>query len=131
MRYLVTARVRPGREAALLQAIEDGTLGLGSVAGDEYFRNMAQARSVEDGAVRWVEVCFCWEPLQEERPYWEEYFELVKVRDAHSRRKCRDLDGSEPWACSDCDCTEKLEERMEDWGRPFLDVLKEQVLSSP
>lgn len=130
MRYLVTARVRPGREADLLQAIEDGSLGLGSVAGDEYFRNMTQARSVEDGAVRWVEVCFCWEPLQEERPYWEEYFELVKVQDAHSRRKCRDLDGSEPWACSDCDCTEKLEERMEDWGRPFLDVLRAEVLSS-
>ena len=36
-----------------------------------------------------------------------------------------DLDGSEPWACCDCDCTEKLEERMEGWGRPFLEVLRE------
>jgi hypothetical protein len=121
MRYLVTARVRPGREAALLQAIEDGTLGLGSVAGDEYLRNMAQARRMEDGTVRWVEVCFCWEPLDEERPYWEEYFELVKIQDAHSRRLCRDLNGSEPWACSECDCTERLEKRMEGWGSPFLD----------
>lgn len=69
-------------------------------------------------------VCFCWEPLAEERPYWEEYFDLVRVQDAHSRRKCRDLDGSEPWACCDCDCTEKLEERMEGWGRPFLEVLR-------
>jgi hypothetical protein len=60
-----------------------------------------------------------------ERPYWEEYFDLVRVQDAHSRRKCRDLDGSEPWACCDCDCTEKLEERMAGWGRPFLEVLRE------
>lgn len=125
MRYLVTARVRPGREAALARAIEDGSLGLGSVAGDEYLRNMAQARRIEDGTVRWVEVCFCWEPLAEERPYWEEYFDLVRVQDAHSRRKCRDLEGTEPWACGDCDCTERLEERMESWGRPFLEVLRE------
>jgi hypothetical protein len=124
MRYLVTARVKPGKEDALLQAIEDGTLGLGSVAGDEYLHNMTRARQVEDGSVRWVEVCFCWEPLEEERPYWEEYFELVKVQDAHSRRRCRDLDGSEPWACCDCDCTARLEERMEGWGQPFLKVLR-------
>jgi hypothetical protein len=127
MRYLVTARVRPGKEHALLQAIEDGTLGLGSVAGGEYLRNMAQARRLEDGSVRWVEVCFCWEPLEEEKPYWEELFELVKIQDAHSRRHCRDLDGSEPWACCGCDCTETLEARMEEWGRPFLDVLREDV----
>jgi hypothetical protein len=125
MRYLVTARVKPGKEDALLRAIDDERLGLGSVAGDEYLRNMAQARRVEDGSVRWVEVCFCWEPLQEEKPYWEEYFDLVKIQDAHSRRRCRDLDGSEPWACSGCDCTERLEERMEGWGRPFLDILRE------
>mgnify|MGYP006175749609 CR=1 FL=1 len=97
MRYLVTARVRPGREADLLRAIEEGTLGKGSVAGGEYLEDMAQARWTE-GTARWVEVCFCWEPLDEERPYWEEYFELVRVQDAHSRRKCRDLDGSETWA---------------------------------
>jgi len=127
MRYLVTARVRPGREADLLKAVEDGSLGRGSVAGGEYLSDMAQARRVADGTVRWVEVCFCWEPLAEERPYWEEYFELVRVKDAHSRRRCRDLDGSEPWACCDCDCTERLEERMAGWGRPFLDVLREDA----
>ena len=125
MRYLVTARVRPGKEEALLQAIDEGTLGLGSVAGDEYLHDMAKARRLDDGAVRWVEVCFCWEPLQEERPYWEEYFELVRIQDAHSRRLCRDENGTEPWACCDCDCTERLEARMEGWGRPFLEVLRE------
>ena len=33
MRYLVTARVKPGREQALADAIEDGTLGAGWIAG--------------------------------------------------------------------------------------------------
>ena len=69
MRYLVKARVKPGREAALLQAIVNGTLGAGSVAGDEYLRNMESARLCDDGTVRWVEICFCALPLQEERPY--------------------------------------------------------------
>ena len=40
MRYLVTARVKPGQEEPLRDAIADGTLGRGSVAGDEYVRNM-------------------------------------------------------------------------------------------
>jgi hypothetical protein len=119
--------VKPGREAALLRAIQDGSLGLGSVAGDEYQEDMAQARLTAEGLVKWVEVCFCYEPLDEERPYWEEYFELVRVQDAHSRSRCRDLTGEEPWACCDCDCTDKLQERMEGWGRPFLEVLRDAV----
>jgi hypothetical protein len=127
MRYLVTARVKPGREAELLQAIEAGTLGAGSVAGEEYLRNMEQARLCTDGALRWVEVCFCDIPLQEERPYWEEYFELLRVQDAHGRHRCRDLEGTEPWACSDCDCTQRLEERMTGWGQPFLGVLRAAI----
>ncbi len=131
MRYLVTARVKPGREADLLKAIEDGTLGTGSVAGDEYLRNMEQARLCTKGAVRWVEVCFCDLPLQEERPYWEEYFELLRVQDAHGRQRCRDLDGTEPWACGSCDCTQRLEERMATWGKPFLDVLRAATVGQP
>lgn len=105
MRYLVRARVRPGGEQSLLQAIEQRTLGRGSVAGGEYLRNMQEARLCPDGTARWVEVCYCPTPLQEERPYWEQYFELVKVQDAHDRRRCRDQNGSEPWACENCDCT--------------------------
>jgi hypothetical protein len=124
MRYLVTARVKPGREAALAAAIEDGTLGLGSVAGGEYLRNMECARGLRDGSVKWVEVCYCATPLQEERPYWEEYFELIKVQDAHARTRCRDLNGEEAWACSDCDCTFKLEARLETWGTEFLNMLR-------
>ena len=124
MRYLVTARVKPGREAALLKAINERALGAGSVAGDEYLRNMTQARLRRDGSVRWVEVCFCATPLEEERPYWEEYFELVRVQDAHNRSRCRDLDGSEPWACCECDCTDRFETWMSTRDRPFLEVLR-------
>lgn len=124
MRYLVTARIKPGRAAALLKAIETKTLGRGSIAGGEYLRDMAQARLVEDEAVRWVEVCFCPTPLAEERPYWEQYFELTRVQNAHDRRRCRDLNGDEPWACSDCDCTQRLEAVMTGWGQPFLTQLK-------
>jgi len=124
MRYLVTARVKPGRERALLEAIEHETLGAGSVAGDEYLRNMGDARLCDNGRVKWVEVCFCNEPLEEERPYWEQFFELSRVQDAHGRHKCRDLDGSEPWACSDCDCTDKLEARLTTQGMPFLEALR-------
>jgi len=123
MRYLVTASVKPGREAALLKAIEGETLGAGSVAGDEYLRNMTDARLRQDGKARWVEVCFCATPLEEERPYWEEYFELVKVQDAHRRDRCRDENGTEPWACCDCDCTARLEAKIAGQGRAFLEVL--------
>ncbi len=125
MRYLVTARVKPGRERALLEAIESRTLGAGSVAGDEYLRNMTGARLREDGLIRWVEVCFCRTPLEEERPYWERYFELVRVQDAHARHKCRDETGSEPWACGACDCTEQLEARLRKTGEAFLEVLRQ------
>jgi len=125
MRYLVTARVRPGREEALARAIEDGTLGQGSVAGDEYLWDMERARQLPDGRLKWVEVCFCPTPLEEERPYWEEYFDLLRVQDAHARSRCRDQTGEEPWACCDCDCTARLEARIEGWGRPFRGVLVE------
>ncbi|HEV8377500.1 MAG TPA: hypothetical protein VGQ99_11425 [Tepidisphaeraceae bacterium] len=125
MRYLVTARVKPGKETALLRAIDTRNLGRGSVAGDEYLRNMTNARIRTDGALKWVEVCFCQTPLEEERPYWEEYFELVRVQDAHHRSKCRDENGSEPWACCECDCTQKLEKHLAGKGRCFLDLLKD------
>jgi hypothetical protein len=120
----VRARVKPGRERDLLQAIEGRTLGRGSVAGDEYLRNMGDARLCADGTARWVEVCYCPTPLQEERPYWEQYFDLVKVQDAHDRRECRDQNGSEPWACEHCDCTERLEAKLQAQGDSFLKTLQ-------
>jgi hypothetical protein len=119
MRYLVTARVKPGRLGALDRAIEQGTLGKGSIAGDEYLRNMSQARELPDGRLKWVETCFCATPLAEERPYWEAFFELLSVKDAHARSRCRHETGEEYWACSNCDCTERLEQALEEQGKPF------------
>jgi hypothetical protein len=103
----------------LLGAIFDRSLGWGSIAGGEYLRNMAAARQLDDGTVRWVQVCYCPRPLEEEISYWEEYFELEQIKDAHNREQCRDTNGSEPWACSDCDCTERLEERLDTLGAGF------------
>ena len=124
MRYLVKARVKPGKEQALVRAIDDGTLGRGSIAGDEYLHNMRQARANADEVATWVETCFCDLPLEEERPYWEKYFELLSVKDAHSRRNCRHENGTEPWACCDCDCTQQLEEKLRTKGESFLKTLR-------
>ena len=130
MRYLVRARVKPGREGDLLKAIEQETLGRGSVAGGEYLRNMQEARLSENHTASWVEVCYCPTPLQEEKPYWEQYFDLTRVQDAHDRRKCRDVNGIEPWSCGECDCTARLEEKLKSAGPPFLDELRSQACSS-
>jgi hypothetical protein len=124
MRYLVRAKLKPGGEQKLLRAIEDETLGQGSVAEGEYLRNMKDARLCSDGSARWVEVCYCPTPLMEERPYWEEHFELTKIQDAHDRRKCRDQNGEESWACGACDCTERLEKKLSQTGKSFLQQLR-------
>ena len=122
MRYLVTARVRPGRRGALARAIDDGTLGAGSIAGDEYFRNMAEARALDDGCVQWVEVCYCREyygvAMEEELPYFQEFLTDIVVADARSPRLCNGYP-----ACSDCDCTWKVRPK----GEPFLDYLRRSV----
>ena len=124
MRYLVKARVKPGQERPLIEAIDRDTLGKGSIAGDEYQHDMKQARVDRAGVATWVETCFCNVPLEEERPYWEKYFELLSVKDAHSRRNCRHENGTEPWACCDCDCTAKLEAKLAGQGASFLETLR-------
>ncbi len=88
---------------------------------------MRDARNLPGDEVRWVEICYCPEPLLEERPYWEEFFELVKIQDAHDRRKCRDLNGSEAWACGGCDCTRRLENKLESLGTSFVQSLKDST----
>jgi hypothetical protein len=126
--YLVKGKVKPGRQQELVRAIEDKTLGRGSIAGDEYLYNMEQARLLENGTATRVECCFCDPPLDEERPYWEGYFELVSVKDAHSRRNCRHENGTEPWACCDCDCTARLEAKLATTGVSFLEKLRRTLL---
>jgi hypothetical protein len=120
MRYLVKARVKSGKEKALAKAITEGTLGQGSIAGDEYLDDMEHARLQQDGTAVWVEVCYCATPLQEERPYWEEFFELIEIKDAHSRRNCHHENGTALWACSNCSCTERLQKRLQTRGASFV-----------
>jgi hypothetical protein len=57
----------------------------------------------------------------------DEYFDLLRVKDAHARTNCRDANGTEPWACCNCDCTEKLERRLQLVGESFLSSLKQQT----
>jgi len=124
VRYLVKAKIKARKTRPLLNAVDSETLGKGSIAGDEYIYNMTEARVNEEGVATWVETCFCDPPLAEERPYWEGYFELLNVKDAHSRRNCRHENGTEPWACCDCDCTQKLEEKLRSSGKSFLKALR-------
>ena len=126
MRYHVRARLKDGRGWALRQAIENRSLGRGSVAGGEYLRNMRQARLMPDGRVEWVEVCYCATPLEEERPYWEAFFDLLDVSDAHDRRACKHESGREHWACSDCTCSQKLEKALEQQGSSFLSSVMQE-----
>jgi hypothetical protein len=130
MRYLVKARVKSAQAEALLKAVANGTLGLGSIAGDEYLHDMEMARLNSKCEAHWVETCFCDPPLAEERPYWEKYFELLSVKDAHSRRNCRHENGTEPWACCDCDCTRRLEEKLARRGKSFLSELASSSTAS-
>ena len=125
MRYLVKAKLKNGQEKALLKAVADGTIGEGSIAGGEYVHDLQQARVGENGVAHWVETCFCATPLEEERLYWEKYFELLSVKDAHNRRNCRHEKGTRPWARSDCDCTKKLEERLQQRGGAFWQTLRD------
>jgi hypothetical protein len=127
VRYLVKAKVKSGQSPALLRAIDQKTLGRGSVAGAEYLHNMAEARLDQKGIATWVECCFCDSPLAEERPYWEKYFDLLSVRDAHSRRDCRHENRTEPWACCECDCTSRLEKKLATEGKPFLPTLRAET----
>jgi len=130
MRYLVRARLKQESRQALLEAIDSQTLGEGSVAEGEYLRNMKDARLCPDDTACWVEVCYCPSPLQEERPYWEQYFDLTRVQDAHDRRRCRDQNGSEPWACGDCDCSRRLEQKLSATGKSFLESLRREVVAT-
>jgi hypothetical protein len=90
-----------------------------------------------------VKVCFCPVPLLEERPYWEDYFELTRVQDAHDRRLCRDYNGSEPWASIDWEFLESalsIEMVLLDLGsqdvikttqKQFIDLLKRLFTHAP
>jgi hypothetical protein len=126
----VTARVRTGREGALRRAIDEESLGAGSIAAAEFLRNVNEARQRADGMVRWVEVCYCPTPLEEERPHWELFFDLLSVKDAHARARCRHERGDQRYACDSCDCTARLETRLGHTGKRFLTALREAAQPS-
>ena len=56
--------------------------------------------------------------------------DLTRVQDAHDRRKCSDENGTESWACSDCDCTARLEQKLKATGTPFLDESAKSVAAT-
>ena len=121
MRYLLGARVRPGRRAELLRALEAGTFGEGFPYGD-LGEMLCKGRVDDSGVIRWVEVCYCREyygvAMHEELPYLEEYLTDIEVADARSPASCEGYP-----ACNDCDCTNKV--RFE--GEPLLDHLRRTI----
>ena len=106
MRYLLGAKVKPGRQADLLRALEEGRFGKGFPYG-ELGEVLCAGRVDGTGTIRWVEVCYCREyygvAMHEELPYLEEYLTEIEVADARSPRSCKGYP-----ECNDCDCTRKL-----------------------
>lgn len=128
MRYLVRAFVTKGKERALLEAVESGSLGKGSIAYPTYIKCMKSARLLDNGQVRWIEPCYCREAfgpggeLLEELPYWREYFEDIDIRYTTTLEKCEGYP-----SCGSCECTEKLEAKLDGMGRRFYPALKKMV----
>ena len=120
MKYLIKAKLKQSKRTELMNDIDNGVLGDGSVAFGEYEKNMRQARLLDDGTVCWVQICFCSTPLNEETPYWEKYFEIISVENAHDPKHCHDSNGDIVRGCFDCFCTQKLEDEMRSWGTPFI-----------
>ncbi|QDV35513.1 hypothetical protein [Tautonia plasticadhaerens] len=124
MRYLISARVRPGKRAELLTALEDGSFGAGFPYGD-LGAVLRRGRVDASGAIRWVEVCYCRESygvaMEEELPYLEAYLTDIVVADARSPARCEGYP-----ACNDCDCTRKV--RFE--GKPLVEHLRRTVAES-
>jgi len=131
MRYLVRAYVKSGKETALLEAIESGSLGRGSIAYPTYEKCMRAARFLESDQVRWIEVCYCREAfgpggeLLEELPYWKEFFEDIDIRFTTTLEKCEGYP-----SCGECDCTEKLESKLEHMGESFFNNLEKSKKTS-
>jgi hypothetical protein len=55
----------------------------------------------------------------------------LDVKDAHARRNCRHENGTEAWACSECDCTRTLEEKLQHEGQSLVENLTKLRPSPP
>jgi hypothetical protein len=121
MRYLLSARMRPGKEADLLRSLTDGSFGRGFPYGD-LGDVLRESRVDSSGTLRWVEVCYCREyygvAMEEELPYFEEYLAEMTIADARNPRGCKGYPD-----CGDCDCTRKLRPEGED----LLSYLRRRV----
>jgi hypothetical protein len=118
VRYLLSARVRPGRRDELLRLLEDGRFGEGFPFGD-LGEVLCTGRVDPSGTIRWVEVCYCREyygvAMEEELPYFEPFLTDMTVADARSPRLCEGYP-----VCNTCDCTRKVRPK----GEPLLDYLR-------
>ena len=121
MRYILGAKVRPGRRADLLRALEDGSFGRGFPYGD-LGEVLCEGRVDASGTIRWVEVCYCRESygvaMEEELPYLEAYLSDIEVADALNPGHCKGYP-----ECNDCKCTRKVHFV----GEPLLDHLRRTV----
>lgn len=121
MRYLVAARLRPGQQDTLLDALDEDRFGAGFPYGD-LSDNLRRARVDAAGTIRWVEVCYCREyygvALEEELPYFQEFLANIAITDARNPRLCQGYP-----VCSNCDCTRKIQPK----GEPFMDYLRRTV----
>ena len=123
MRYLLSARLRPGKGTDLLRALADGSFSRGFPYGD-LGRVLEEAVVDSAGTLRWIEVCYCREyygvAMEEELPFFEPYFTDMVVADARNPQGCTGYPD-----CGDCTCTRGT--RFE--GRRFLEWVRELVSS--
>jgi hypothetical protein len=103
--------VEPGKERDLVSAINDGTRGKGSIAGDEYLNDIEQARVDDHGVASWVETAFAIR-LSPKDALLGSVFPLAQREGCALPSEFPDEDGTEPWASCDCDYTKKLEKRL-------------------
>ena len=106
MRYCMSARIIPEKAAELEQALADGTFGKGFPFGD-LGDNLRDCNVGADGALRWVETCYCREysnvAMVMEIEYFEPFLHAIQIADARDPRYCKGYPH-----CNDCLCTRTI-----------------------
>jgi hypothetical protein len=122
MRYLMKARVIPGKAAALKQALDDRTFGSGFPFGD-LGEAIRECTVDGHGTLRWIETCYCREysnvAMVMEIEYFEPYLHAIEIGDARDPRFC---DGYPH--CNDCRCTDGI--RLP--GTPFSEYIQQLIV---
>ena len=125
MRYLVTARVKPG-SISPRSGHRQRHVRASSIAGDGISTTCPGA-ALPDGTVKWVGTCFCATTLDEERPSSEAYLDLLNVR-TRTHGQVPPRERHRYWACSIRDSTERLEARLATQGERLR---KSEELTGP